>query len=362
MKFTQIPNIEEALCQVIVKTLSPSTFSWIRSGCAYQVLLQKALAVIGNKVCELPSHRNTALGTIVHRIYELSANGTISTFVEMKDMWEKLVSEYEKTLDENYPTLHNPNINDYDKRNKAIKFALSLKGKSNIFCLNNEFSSRYSYVEKKLACKDIGLCGIADKVIVENKQIYVIDYKSGSVHDLDGNIKSEYIVQLHLYAKMCEHIGLGDIKSLILIDIEGQKYNIPYDQNLCLSLIEDVSVKIHALNEAISSKHFDNLVKSDEDRCCICSCRHICRYMIQSNNTIYKTLSGIIERLPSSNMYVVNHNDVSFYVSGLDVYSIDNPQSYVGKKLVFLNIVKSSQIAEENTFKVTENTIVYELL
>lgn len=363
MKFVQIPNIENALGRVTIKTLSPSTFSWICNECAYQVLLQKALSIIG-KECELPLHKNTMLGIIVHRIYEKTSKGEISTLAEMKDLWESLVLEQEQLLAENYPTLRNPNINDYDKRNKAIKYAWSIVNKRLEFTTQIKHSENKTtmYTEKKLDCNDIGLCGIADKIIVNNGDVNVIDYKSGHVHGIDGNIKSEYVVQLHLYAAMCEHIGLGKVKSLSLIDIDGVKHDADFIPEYCISLIGQVSEKIQLLNEAISQMSFDHLVKSDSENCCSCSCRHVCRYMQQSETNAYRTISGIVDRIPSSNMYVVRNGGRDYYISGLDVYSVNEPESYVGTRLVFLNVVKSSQVGGENTFKITENTLVYELL
>ena len=84
--------------------------------------------------------------------------------------------------------------------------------------------------------------------------------------------------------------------------------------------------------------------------------------MIQAEDVIYRTVSGFVHRIPSSNMYVINNEGDYYFISGLDVYSVDNPESYIGKRLVFLNVVKSSQVADGNTLKITENTLVYELL
>ena len=119
MRFIKIPHIDDTWDKVHIKTLSPSSFSWICNGCAYQVLLQKVLYTLGDNTYFLPPHKNTILGTIIHKIYELASKGTLSTPREMMEIWEQLVNEQKKKLIESYPTLLNPKINDYDKRNKA---------------------------------------------------------------------------------------------------------------------------------------------------------------------------------------------------------------------------------------------------
>ena len=133
MRFIKIPHIDDIWDKVHIKTLSPSSFSWICNGCAYQVLLQKVLYTLGDNTYFLPPHKNTILGTIIHKIYELASKGTLSTPREMMEIWEQLVNEQKKKLIESYPTLLNPKINDYDKRNKAIRYAITIHEKKQIF-------------------------------------------------------------------------------------------------------------------------------------------------------------------------------------------------------------------------------------
>ena len=129
----------------------------------------------------------------------------------------------------------NPQINDYDKRNKAIIYATTyLSNRSNLL---SEPANVRVFSEKSLVCEYIGLSGIVDKMIVDQDNIDIIDYKSGRVVDEGGNVKLEYIIQLHLYAAMCVHLSLGKIRSLKLIDIEGHIFDIVYDDGLSNNLV-----------------------------------------------------------------------------------------------------------------------------
>lgn len=249
MRFVQIPNIDKAWGKVQINTMSPSSFSWISNGCAYQVLLQKVLSKMGNNFYLLSAHKNTILGTIIHKIYELASKRLITNPKEMMGTWEILVEKHVKMLTETYPTLRNPKINDYDKRNKAIRYAISLLQKDNNHLATTPSNIKVN-LEMRLPCENIGLYGIADKVIIDSGNVDIVDYKSGNVTDLRGNIKQEYIIQLHLYATMCEHLAVGNIRSLELIDIDGTTHIVEYNSKLSNRLLNEVEDKISVLNAA----------------------------------------------------------------------------------------------------------------
>ena len=360
MKFVQIPNINDAWDKVEMKTLSPSVFSKISKGCKYQALLQKALQAINNRACSLPSPKNAILGTIIHKIYELTSNGELETYQDMTSKWEELIQKQVKTLTDRYPTLNTLDINDYDKRNKAIRYALTLSrvGTSQSYDSGNVAISS----EKRLDCSDIGLLGSVDKLVVDNGEIDIIDYKSGAVTDDCGNIKEDYIIQLHLYAAMCCHKRLGSIRSLKLIDINGTILNVPYDPNLSNQLLGKVKDQLSILQSALTTRDFSGLVESDNDTCSLCSCRHICDYQVSSNDATYRTISGYVESSPNPNIYIIRNGASRYCISGIEQYEIDNPDYYIGKRLVFVNISRASSVADDYTFKITGNTLVYELL
>ena len=359
MKFEQIPNIDKAWDSVSIETLSPSTFSWIHNGCAYQVLLNRLLNA--HPSCQLPPHKNTTIGTIVHKIYELTIKGQLCSFAEMRDKWEEMIKIEEDKLAIKYPTLKSINLNDYDKRNKAIKYALWItkNRKPKV-----EESSNVSVLsEKYLDCKEIGLKGVADKLVIANGEISIIDYKSGQVFDKDGNIKKEYITQLHLYAAMCEHLQFGKISKLALIDINGEEIFVEYDQELKRKLCNNVSATIEHLNDIILRRAFEEVVKVDSSICSKCDCRHICQYRLENEEDYYHTIVGTVIEQPSTNMYVVTDDSrINRYISGLDQYSIDNASGYFKKRLVFINVVKSSPNSEDSAYKVCDSSIIFEQL
>lgn len=360
MRFAQIPNVDDVWDNVTIKTLSPSTFSWVSRGCGYQVLLQKALNAFNNTSLSLPSNRNAILGTIIHKLYELTLKGELSNIADLKNKWEELIIVEKEKIAANYPTLRHASLNNYDKRNSAIRYALGMLKKTNKATVDNGTKKVYS--EKRLDCSDIGLKGLADKLIVDKDCIDVVDFKSGHVKDESGIIKQEYSIQLHLYAEMCKHLSLGIPRTLTLIDIDGECFDIPYSQEYSRQLLSEVQETIQMLNYTISSRSFSSCAKPELGMCVNCGCRHICKFRAIASGSYYQTITGRVMELPSSNMYVLLSGDNTLFVSGLDAYEVHSYRDYLGKMLTFVNVARASQIADDYTYKITENTLVYEQL
>lgn len=358
MQFAKIPHIESAWDNVQIKTLSPSTFAWVNRGCGYQALLQKAVQTFNNNTLLLPSNRNVLLGTIIHKLYELTQKGELCSIADLKNKWEELVILEKEKLAINYPTLQNAGLNDYDKRNSAIRYAMGIMRKPNAVPTTAGTTKVYS--EKRLDCAELGLIGIADRLITDGKYIDVLDFKSGHVLDEMGNIKTEYIIQLHLYATMCQHLSMGTPRHLILVDINGENHNVPYSQAYSEQLLSEVQESIGELNNIIATRNFKEYAKPELGLCANCECRHVCDYRTIPSESYYQIITGEVIEIPSTNMYVLCKGGDKLYISGLDAYNVDNPKEYIGRKLTFINIIRASQSADDYTYKITENTLVYE--
>lgn len=360
MTYKQLPNIDNAWDNVEFSTLSPSTFSWVNKGCGYQIMLQKALSSFADPSLLLPFNKNAILGTIIHKIYELTTKGQLQKLADFQHKWTELVEAEKSKLVANYPTLRNANINDLVKRNSAFSYALKMVSSPTIG--NIEVSTKKVYSEKLLDCSAIGLKGTADKVILDGDSFDVVDYKSGQVLDETNSIKEEYRVQLHLYAAMCCSLDMGKPRKLSLVDITGQYYNVPYEDSYCNSLLSDVKTTLDSLNAAVRSHDFQRYAKPDLGMCANCNCRHVCKFRDIPSDSVYQTFTGIVTSILSSNLYAIQNENEIFYISGLEVYSVDDPKKYIGKTLTFLNVVRASSVANGNTYKTTEYTLIYEQL
>ena len=358
MQFAKIPHIESAWDNVQIKTLSPSTFAWVNRGCGYQVLIQKALQTFNDNTLLLPSNRNVLLGKIIHKLYELTQKGELRSIADLKNKWEEMVTLEKEKLAIDYPTLQNAGLNDYDKRNSAIRYAMGIMRKVNT--THTMAGTTKVYLEKWLDCTELGLIGIADKLIIDGEYIDVLDFKSGHVLDETGNIKTEYIIQLHLYATMCQHLSMGTPCHLTLVDIAGENHNVPYSQAYSEQLLLEVQESIEVLNNIIAKRNFKEYAKPELGLCANCGCRHVCEYRIIPTESYYQAITGEVIEIPSTNMYVLCKGGEKLYISGLDAYDVYNPKEYIGRTITFINIIRASQSADDYTYKITENTLVYE--
>ena len=120
---------------------------------------------------------------------------------------------------------------------------------------------------------------------------------------------------------------------------------------------------IEYLNDIILRRAFEEVVKVDSSICSKCDCRHICQYRLENEEDYYHTIVGTVVEQPSTNMYVVtDDSSINRYISGLDQYSIDSASGYFKKRLVFINVVKSSPNSEDSAYKVCDSSIIFEQL
>lgn len=361
MRFPQIPNIDYAWNNISIEVLSPSSFSWVNRGCRYQLLLQNAIKSYKNDSLLLPPNKNAILGTIIHKLYELTIKEELTSLADLKNKWEELIADKKSIIADQYPTLRNASLNDYDKRNCAIRYAMVMMRQPHH--VENKRTGRRVFSEKRLDCRAIGLKGTADKLVLDRGYVDVIDFKSGHVKDENGSIKTEYRVQLHLYALMCQYLSLGTPRNLSLVDINGEYYDVPFSHAFCKQLLIDVQDALKLLNNAIATKDFQSQAKPELGLCAKCSCRHVCQFREIDADVYYQTVTGIVTEIPSTNMYVLlSNNNMTYYISGLDVYEVDSPYDYLGKQLSFVNVVRASQQADSYTYKISEDTLVFELL
>jgi len=278
---------------------------------------------------------------------------------DLSAKWEELIKAQEEKLRQYYPTLQNVDINDYDKRNKCFRYALSIINSSSH---NGGVSEKLkTYSEYRIDCTDIGLRGVIDKLRLTPEGVDIIDYKSGVVIDETDKIKEEYVTQLHLYAIMCEHLKLGPIKSLSLVDIDSNRHFVKYDKGLNTSYLIQVQQAIRKLNQIIEERDFNKGLKPCES-CSLCSVRHLCEKRLVSQNTIFTDIIGVVKKFISSNLFeLVTTTGDTITLSGLEVFHLDMPEQYVDKKLSFINVLNSNLAQSSNSYKVSNNTIIYEL-
>ena len=159
---------------------------------------------------------------------------------------------------------------------------------------------------------------------------------------------------------MCQHLSMGTPRHLTLVDIDGENHNVPYSPVYSEQLLSKVQETIGVLNNIIATRKFKEYAKTELGLCANCECRHVCDYRAIPAESYYQTITGEVIEIPSTNMYVLRKGGDKLYISGIDAYNVDNPKEYIGRKLTFINIIRASQSVDDYTYKITENTLVYE--
>lgn len=358
MKIVKIPDVEQYIKPI--KLLSPSMYTNILNGCAYQFVLDRAVYNCG-VAAKLPPNLNAIIGTITHRLFEERVKGLIMNAEDFKNKWKILCKEQENCIRNNYPTLVNFTIADYDKMFKALRLAMKMV--SEVETSNCSHTSTLRPTLRPTECPVIipGLLkGSIDLVKKDGEEYQLIDYKTGNCYDNEGNIKQAYIDQLNLYSIMFEYQFGVHVSKLTIIDNNGKEIDIPFSNKTSEEILNEVRHSIDRINNSICSQQYHSLASLSKDNCSWCSCRHICNPFLNStlceesnifvgqainvfgNDTIQLELTNgsVIRIMKMQPLYIEDWNDL------------------VGRNFIFINLCKRP--TEIDAYTRQSNTIIFE--
>ncbi len=133
--------------------------------------------------------------------------------------------------------------------------------------------------EYKVHTDDRKVIGIIDFIKMNNSEIEILDYKTGSIYDfnLPNNVKEEYLVQLKLYAAIYNSMHRIWPTKLTLIGLNDEINSIDVIESECSSLLEDAITTLNEINELIeaglSAKDF---AQPTQNTCRFCLFRPAC--------------------------------------------------------------------------------------
>lgn len=355
MQIKKIPNI--AHLGVQLKALSPSTYYRIKEECAFPAIVSQAIRDdLLDKYVVLPNSVAAIRGTIIHKLFEERAKGQISSEEEYEDRWQHLVDKYELEIKQNYPTLRNFLINDFDKMYESCDAAMQIEP-SNSSNSNRSLNS-IPQVEVFVSIPNI-LNGKIDRIKIHKDKIEIIDYKSGAITDENGVIKKPYIYQLNLYALCYESHYKKTVCKLTLLQTSNlEEYNVVFDRAKYLEIINHIQDDISQINDSLLSQNIADLQNANEEHCRYCFCRHFCKTYMSSSFRSDTIVDGVVTDASSNELITLEDKEGgTFYVNKLHDVSIDDWHGLIGKHLVFVNV--SSRI--ENVYKRTDRTLIFEI-
>ena len=103
MKINKVPNNLLSLDNFFYEKISPSVFTSIQKGCAFQNILYRIDKKNHSNSGELnslllPVSNNAVIGIIIHKMFELRTNGEINSDEDFIKCWDQEIYKAEEKL------------------------------------------------------------------------------------------------------------------------------------------------------------------------------------------------------------------------------------------------------------------------
>jgi len=345
-----------------IKRISPSQFYSMKN-CAYKSLLAEAF---DNKPL-LPVSPNAYFGTVLHKMLELIAKGTIRNDDDFNVAFDEQVKLQEENLKQQGYDFFVPlqkNVKDFGMKKILLKKHLRNITERPASSSGVKYSS-----EKWVESKDKLISGKIDLVIEIGQETEILDFKTGAITqdilddtgEIFSEIKDEYKEQLKLYAYLYfENTGKFPTQ-LFLVDLAKQKFAVPFSQSECISTFEEAKKLLDTTNASISTQTFN--ASPSEANCKYCLYRPACSYYLKLIETDYSfnDVSGSVNNVikyqnGNVSVFLVN-GERKITVTSFPVEIFDELNDCRNKKISIYNLRKE---ATELVYSATKTTIIYE--
>lgn len=252
---------------------------------------------------QLSRSPESVLGTVVHRMYELTSRGLISSLKEFDEKWDEELDLIEKGLRES--SLEKGIVpikdtaRDYEVKkefcrlqiNDNLKIKAGRRGKteSQVYHLNQE---------EKIIIPEKSVKGKIDLVIKKGGYIEIIDYKTGNIFEKGSGgkkVKAEIVTQLIFYSGLYFfYHGVWPAK-LSVMDQLGNRVNIPYSHADATELIANAQCLMFSINCILENTNITEreklhlLARPSPTSCKFCNYRPSCYAYINKKMTDTKS-------------------------------------------------------------------------
>jgi hypothetical protein len=319
-----------------IETISPSQIAWLDE-CRLKLLFYKQYD--GH---DFTDHPSTVLGSVSHKMYELSPKDEQS----FENHWEAEIEKAkEKYFNEPLNKIYEPIeywIPYYSiKKAQAKKIILAQKDKSKTEKMEDVKTAR----EENLM---VGfLKGQPDLYFVKDGLCTIIDYKTGPIYKKDGKqyrIKDQYLQQLKAYGYLVminEHLEGGKI-DLVLKESNG-RYSEPvqFTTHEYECFYEYLEKEIEGINSAVDKSDHNSLGNPSENSCQFCLYKPNCgRFLdfVSINEVPYALYIKNTEEIVSTNNGI---RIADFLLAGIPPNEEARVRSNECGKLLICNLSKS---------------------
>lgn len=270
--------------------VSPSKFQLFRD-CKLRACLES------NRFPELlPRSPSARCGTVIHRIIEAAAKRKINEEDDFEEYWNRYIMIEEKEMEDSWIERHLVPLRKSTPKYELKKYQCLLTTRS----MFNKTGSHVAHDPINRISREIWLetqdkivGGFVDAIISTNIGDTIIDYKTGNINRQDGNhgsVQEIYKVQLQLYAAIYNSaFGTWPV-SLQIVGIDETSYEIDFDQEDSVNLLNEAYHMITKINFIISneknlSEMNDLLSSPSPDTCRYCLYRPACQSYVKRKET-----------------------------------------------------------------------------
>lgn len=182
------------------------------------------------------AHPNAALGLLVHRAFEI----TFDEEIDLDSAWRKALSE---------PSFTNINFEMMPAYRRTRLRAE--RRHAQILSLIQEYSGTETLPEVELRSNNGLIEGRVD-LLVTGPSPFIVDYKTGLVHDEDGALHGPVQRQLQVYsALIAEHQGL-QVHFGFVVSMKSDPIRVDFDREEVDAVIADMLAEVNSFNERLT--------------------------------------------------------------------------------------------------------------
>ncbi len=266
-----------------IKRISPSRYFSLKS-CVLRELFASDVDIPEL----LPKHPSVRIGVVIHKLFELTATGQITSEESVQSYWKELIKCTEDDMKRNWLEYHivplSKSTRNFDvKKQQCFRIIKSM--------IDFRMSTEPKYQgQLKAECwvqtEDGLVGGRIDAFRFNNDGVDLLDFKTGEfLEDIDGteSIKQAYKIQLKIYAALF-YLKFGYWPNkLVIVGLNQNEFIIPFNQSECLSLLKEVRSKIIEINNCILAGFgIEEFANPDNVECMWCSYRPICKKYLEA--------------------------------------------------------------------------------
>lgn len=337
--------------------MKASQYGGLVNFCAWREVLERLLA--GRRDCTLPPHPGSLTGTVAHNLLDLVLKNKIQDAAGFDAAWESQIAAKTVKLQADYPwMLSRPPLVDYEK-----KFRTKLLAEKVWQRRSAGTATTAAQPEGEEAYTIPGLTGRIDLVVRRDDFTAIADYKTGTITGEDGKVKPEFQIQLKLYALLYQRKTRRQVQKLTLVNLAGERYDIPFTQTELESLHQQVLDKLEGLNRQLEASDFEALANLGQDTCKFCQLRPTCSYYWQSDIKSDGDFEGVMKEVKTAADGTLF---LRFEVAGkhrfLRGLAGRNSADFVGKEGLLLRVLNSwppNQVGMTDYYQATVYTALF---